>query len=236
MKSPAIRRGALALGASLCFCAVSAADVYDDLGTLVEGVECTLFQADSGELFIVDDFAEFGPGDRVRVMGDLDRTCASVCMQGAGCVQNSQVYDATDFSAACGTLISRNGCAVLETDDGQVWALDETFPFQVGDYVHVVGTYNAECGGSCSVGIACLRTNTVYDGADYCTSVISPTPDDPNDPDQPNEPDDPEDPDEPDDPNQSVEPTPLNLCGFGSLSFLLQTLLGLTIVRLFARR
>ena len=51
----------------------------------MQGVECVLFQADSGGLYIVD-VGTFSVGDAVRVTGTLDPICISFCQQGNGCV------------------------------------------------------------------------------------------------------------------------------------------------------
>jgi len=73
--------------------AAASADPFDDLGTLVAGVECTLFQADSGGLYVLDNTTGFNVGDRVRVTGDLSSDCVSACQQGDGCISNAYLLD-----------------------------------------------------------------------------------------------------------------------------------------------
>jgi hypothetical protein len=64
---------------------------FDDCGILVQGVECVLFQADSGGLYVLDNFGEFCVGNRVRVRGVLDPYCMTFCMQGDGCIRYNTI-------------------------------------------------------------------------------------------------------------------------------------------------
>ena len=61
---------------------------FTGCGTLIAGVECVLFQADVGGLYVVNT-AGFSIGDHVRVVGTLNPSCITVCMQGNGCIANS---------------------------------------------------------------------------------------------------------------------------------------------------
>ena len=87
---------ALAVGAAVMVFALGAgrahAVPFSACGTLVRGVTCpVLFSADIGETFVVQNLDGFPLGARVRVTGDLDRTCISVCLQGNGCIRNNTI-------------------------------------------------------------------------------------------------------------------------------------------------
>lgn len=65
------------------------AQQFDSCGTLEAGVTCPLlFRADStSELYILDaPLGSLGVGDRIRVLGQLDTGCFSICGQGDGCI------------------------------------------------------------------------------------------------------------------------------------------------------
>lgn len=64
---------------------------FDDCGILIQGVECVLFQADNGGLYVLDNLGGFGVGDRVRVRGVLDPDCITFCMQGDGCIRYNTI-------------------------------------------------------------------------------------------------------------------------------------------------
>ena len=67
------------------------AQPIDDCGTLVQGVECILFDSDHHGVYIVGNLGSYGVGDRVHVSGILDPFCTSFCMQGDGCIQGAIV-------------------------------------------------------------------------------------------------------------------------------------------------
>jgi len=69
---------------------------FTDCGTLVRGVECVLFHADSGGLYVLEDLGGFGVGDRVRVSGIPDPFCFTICMQGDGCITQNTISDCSD--------------------------------------------------------------------------------------------------------------------------------------------
>jgi hypothetical protein len=69
------------------------------VGTLVQAIECVMFQSDGGKRYVLDNLGSFGPGDRVQVTGALMADCNTVCQQGDGCIHNNtitQVKSATD--------------------------------------------------------------------------------------------------------------------------------------------
>lgn len=59
---------------------------FEDCGNIVQGVECVLFEADTGGLYLLDDLGGFGVGDRVFVSGILDPDCFTICLEGDGCI------------------------------------------------------------------------------------------------------------------------------------------------------
>ena len=69
---------------------------FDERGVLIQGTICVLFQADSGGLFFLDNLGGFQVGDRVRVIGDLDPTCATICQQQNGCIRNNVISEDVD--------------------------------------------------------------------------------------------------------------------------------------------
>ncbi|MFQ5589840.1 MAG: Kazal-type serine protease inhibitor family protein, partial [Phycisphaerae bacterium] len=60
-------------------------------GTLIQGVECVLFAADSGGVFILGNLGGFHVGDRVFVAGCHEPNCTSFCMQGDGCITGNVI-------------------------------------------------------------------------------------------------------------------------------------------------
>ncbi len=64
---------------------------FSECGVLVAGVECILFQADSGGVFLVGNLGGFVVGDRVHVTGCATHFCVSICMQGNGCIADNVI-------------------------------------------------------------------------------------------------------------------------------------------------
>ncbi len=65
----------------------AAGGLTTECGTLVPGVTCPLFfQADSGGLYLLDDYGAYTLGDVVQVTGLVDPNCINYCMQGDGCI------------------------------------------------------------------------------------------------------------------------------------------------------
>ena len=60
-------------------------------GWLVQGVQCVLFQAKRGGLYILENYGSFHVGDCVRVGGSYDPMCITSCMQGDGCIQDNTI-------------------------------------------------------------------------------------------------------------------------------------------------
>ncbi|MHC4173024.1 MAG: DUF3160 domain-containing protein [Planctomycetota bacterium] len=65
---------------------------FDGCGVLVQGVECVLFQADAGGLYVLDNPGHFEVGERLWVRGVLDPYCFTICMQGNGCIECDSIW------------------------------------------------------------------------------------------------------------------------------------------------
>lgn len=83
-------------------------ECFRGCGTLVSGVECVLFEADSGGRFLLANLGDFSVGDRVHVAGCRDPDCTTVCMEGNGCIVGNTI-------APCGTVCG--GIAGIPCDD-----------------------------------------------------------------------------------------------------------------------
>lgn len=64
---------------------------FEGCGTLVQGVECVLFEADEGGQWVLDELGEFRVGDRVFVVGFIERGCFTLCQQGEGCIHRNTI-------------------------------------------------------------------------------------------------------------------------------------------------
>ena len=73
------------------------APAFDDCGRLVQGMECVLFDSDHFGLYVLDEYGSYSVGDYVRVVGDLDPYCYTICMQGDGCIW-------VDTISECGSM------------------------------------------------------------------------------------------------------------------------------------
>lgn len=78
----------------------AAATEIDACGTLVRGVTCVMFET-GGKQYYLADYGGFDIGDEVRVVGTLDPSCITICLQGDGCIRGATVYDPRVFP--CGT-------------------------------------------------------------------------------------------------------------------------------------
>jgi hypothetical protein len=76
--------------AVLCLSAIvalaSPTDVpFTGCGEFIQGVECILFQADSGGLYLTDGLHGYSVGDRVYIEGNIWE-CTSFCMEEDACL------------------------------------------------------------------------------------------------------------------------------------------------------
>lgn len=76
---------------------------FDSCGVLIRGTECVLFQGAGGKYFVEGDFSHFKVGDSVRVVGELNANCITICQEIDGCVGNAEVFDPLLFP--CGTPV-----------------------------------------------------------------------------------------------------------------------------------
>ncbi|MFQ5806726.1 MAG: hypothetical protein ACE5I3_09775 [Phycisphaerae bacterium] len=137
------------------------ADDFDGCGFLIQGVECVLFQADSGGVYVLDNYGSFEVGDRVHVAGVLDPYCITFCMQGDGCILDNTISDCFGDFEDCGLLIQGVECVLFQADSGGVYVLDNYGSFEVGDRVHVAGVLDPYCITFCMQGDGCILDNTI---------------------------------------------------------------------------
>ena len=90
---------------------IVAGEEFQGWGSLISGVECVLFQADSGGIYVLDDYAGFYVGDRVQVRGTLEPSCSSICMQGDGCILDNTISGGLDDDGGGG------GCFISMVTD-----------------------------------------------------------------------------------------------------------------------
>jgi hypothetical protein len=110
---------ALALAAAALLAPrASAQQDFVGCGEIIQGVTCPLlFAADSGGVWLLDDYGSFGVGDRVEVIGSADPSCPSICQQGGCIFQNSiefcdvaTPYCLCDAGAPCANIDPAAGC------------------------------------------------------------------------------------------------------------------------------
>ncbi len=81
-----------------------------ECGELVQGVECVLFLADSGGLFLLENLDGFNVGDRVEVTGCLDPGCINICLQGDGCIFQNTIGECPQPGAERTLIIKQGAC------------------------------------------------------------------------------------------------------------------------------
>ncbi|MFO0972197.1 MAG: DUF5818 domain-containing protein [Phycisphaerae bacterium] len=157
------------LGATLAIGLVGSAALaqdnpaFDSCGTLIHGAECVLFRSDAGPAYVLETHGDFDVGDRVHVVGTLDESCVSTCMQGAGCIQQNTIEACADTRfRACGKLVQGTECVLFETHDGQRYSLENQGDFQVDDRVFVAGTLDPDCASTCQEGDGCILDNSIH--------------------------------------------------------------------------
>lgn len=69
---------------------------FAECGTLVQGIECVLFESDTQFLFAIENRGDFQVGDRVRVAGTLQSECITACLQTHGCISDNTIAAATE--------------------------------------------------------------------------------------------------------------------------------------------
>jgi hypothetical protein len=134
---------------------------FEGCGTLVQGVECVLFQADEGGLYLLDNLDGFGVGDRVFVSGILDPTCFTICLEGDGCIFGNTIEACVEPFEGCGTLVQGVECVLFQADEGGLYLLENLDGFGVGDRVFVTGVPDPDCVSFCQQEDACIFGNTI---------------------------------------------------------------------------
>ena len=71
----------------------ASAQSYAECGTLIQGVECVLFEDLGGLELAIDNLGGFVVGDDVYVEGTIDLNCATDCQQGDGCVFGNTIVE-----------------------------------------------------------------------------------------------------------------------------------------------
>lgn len=145
----------------LCASTALAIGDFDRCGRLVSGVECVLFESDTGRLHVLSDRGDFNVGDRVRVRGRLMSDCASICLQGDGCIDVASIEPCLPVINACGVLIQGTECVLFRTSAGATYVLSDLGDFDVGDRVRVRGVIDADCVSTCLEGDGCIRVESI---------------------------------------------------------------------------
>ncbi len=168
MKTPSMMCALLAAVCAVSFARAETWDPalegsrYEDCGYLVQGVECVLFHADGGGLYVLQNYGSYSVGDYVRVMGIYDPTCITFCMQGDGCIlENTIDLCEYDEFEGCGYLVQGVECVLFQADSGGLYVLQNYGPYGVGDYVWVAGIYDPGCFTFCMQGDGCILDNAI---------------------------------------------------------------------------
>jgi hypothetical protein len=134
---------------------------FEGCGTLVQGVECVLFQADAGGLYLLENLDGFGVGDRVFVTGVVDPDCVTICLEGDGCIFGNTIEACVESFKGCGELIQGVECVLFQADAGGLYLLENLDGFGVGDRVFVSGILDPTCFTICLQEDACIFGNTI---------------------------------------------------------------------------
>ncbi len=131
-------------------------------GTMVQGVECLLFEADGGKQYVLDKIDGLVPGDQVTVIGQLDPNCATVCSTGNGCITATLVLADNDQIDTCGKLIAGAECPLFQADGSLgTYVLDQYGGFGVGARVRVNGQILTDCATTCMQGDGCVHVTQI---------------------------------------------------------------------------
>jgi len=134
---------------------------FHGCGTLIQGVECVLFDSDTAGVYVVENLGGFGVGDRVRVEGELNDTCTTICMEGDGCIEQNVITSCAEFND-CGIFIQGVECVLFDSDNfGLYVVLPKLGGFTVGDRVRVTGRLFLTCVTFCMEGDGCIENATV---------------------------------------------------------------------------
>jgi hypothetical protein len=134
---------------------------FTSCGQLIVRGTCVLFVADRGGTYSLDTLASFVAGDRVRVAGTLDLTCAAQCPPEDGCITHNTIQSCNTTFVGCGTLVQGPGCVMFQADSGGTFALANTGGLSVGTRVHVTGVTGGACVNTCATTQTCIADNTI---------------------------------------------------------------------------
>ncbi|HXL15714.1 MAG TPA: hypothetical protein VN972_06490, partial [Methylomirabilota bacterium] len=83
---------ALLFTAALLVIAPLSADAtpFSGCGTLIQGVECLLFQTDQSGTYFLGNYGTFKAGDHVFVTGDA-HVCFTACVEGIACITGNTI-------------------------------------------------------------------------------------------------------------------------------------------------
>jgi hypothetical protein len=142
---------------------------YSGCGFLTFGVECPRFVGDDGTTFSIPGTGGFGPGDYVRVEGEICITCPSICQEGPVFHTNTIT---TCFAGPpkhlfdqCGTLVltPNPGACLLFESKGELYWVENLKGFGPGDFVRVISdNVTAPCFVLCTANVAaCVEDNQI---------------------------------------------------------------------------
>ena len=149
----------------------------DVCGTLVtDGAGCKLVELASGERYILDDDGGLFDGQPIRVQGDLDPTCFSICFANDGCINNAVTTLGCPVDV-CGTLVTDGaGCKLVELASGERYILDDDGGLSDGTTIRVQGDLDPTCFSICFANDGCIFNSVTTEGCDspigtnYCTA------------------------------------------------------------------
>lgn len=134
---------------------------FDHCGVLKASGSCIVFEPEGGSaVYAIDYSARFSVGDRVRVIGNLEATCAAPCTV-AGCVTVGEITFCEGAVTLRGTLVQSTGCLLLDEEHGLLLRLENTAGFGEGQLVIVSGNFGRRCEPVCAGIRACVLANTI---------------------------------------------------------------------------
>lgn len=131
-------------------------------GTMIQGGECLLFEADGGKQYVLDNTDGLEAGDEVTVIGQLDPGCATTCNAGGGCINAAIVVPNGDDVDSCGRIVAGAECPLFQADGSfGTYVLDQYAGFGVGARVRVTGKIESNCITTCMQGDGCIHVTQI---------------------------------------------------------------------------
>jgi hypothetical protein len=140
---------------------VSCATPFSTCGVLTQRAQCVAFVADTGGTFTLETVGGFVAGDRVRVTGTVDTSCARACQPTDGCITSNTIESCGTAFNSCGMLIQGPGCVLFQADTGGTFTLSNVGAFVVGDRVRVTGALGGSCTNACTATETCIADNLI---------------------------------------------------------------------------